>query len=68
MPDDGFRVQRPFLLQQRLELAPLHVPHCQVELPVDLAGVVDRDDVGVLERGREFRLGEEALAEARVPG
>ena len=29
---------------------------------------MDRDDVGVLERGRQLGLGEEALAEARVPG
>ena len=32
---------------------------------VDLAGVVDRDDVRMLERGGQARLAEEALAERR---
>jgi hypothetical protein len=35
-------------------------------VPVDLARLVDRDHVGVVDRRRELRLALEALAEARV--
>ena len=51
-----------------LQVAALDHAHRDVQLPVDLARVVDRDDVRMLERGRHPRLGEEALAERDVVG
>ena len=65
-------VDRPGRLERRLRVdevaqrAALDVPHHEVELPVALAGVVDRDDVRVLERRRELGLREEAHAEPLV--
>ena len=50
------------------EVLALDVLHRQVEQPVDLAGVVDRDDVRVLQGGGDPRLAREALAEARGLG
>ena len=52
--------------EQRLEVAALHVGHRDVEEPVLLAGVVDRDDAGMVERGRELRLAQEPLAVSRL--
>ena len=46
----------------------LDVAHRQVQPAVGLAGVVDRDDVRVLERRCELGLAQEALAEALVQG
>ena len=68
---DGDRaggLERALLLQQALEIRALDVAHGEVELPVGLAGVVDRDDVGMLERGSEARLDEEALAKPAILG
>ena len=50
--------------QDRGQVLALDELHGEVEHPVDLAGVVDGDDVRVLERGRDPRLAREALAEA----
>ena len=65
--DGALRLEAPLALQQRLELAPLDVAHGDVQLAVDLAGVVDRDDVGMLQRGRQLGLGQEAFAEVARP-
>jgi hypothetical protein len=43
------RAERAFRPEKRTEISALDVPHCEVEAPVDLAGVVDRDDVRVFE-------------------
>ena len=42
-------------------------PHGDVRAPIALAVVVDRNDVGVLDRRRGSRLAQEALANARIP-
>jgi hypothetical protein len=49
-----------------LQIVPVDVTHRDVEQAVGLAGVVDRDDVRVFDRGNELRLANEAFAEARV--
>ena len=45
---------------------PVDVAHRDVQLARDLAGVVDRDDVRVVDRGGQPGLAQEALAEALV--
>ena len=60
--------QASLLGQHALEIAALHVAHGDVEHPVDLTRLEDRDHVGVIERGGQLRLPEEALPEALVPG
>ena len=52
----------PSLDEQRLQVAAVDVGHRDVEEPVLLAGVVDRDDAGMVERRRELRLAQEPLA------
>jgi hypothetical protein len=52
--------------EQLLELGAVDVAHGDVQLAGDLAGVVDRDDVRVVDRGGEAGLAQEALAEALV--
>ena len=56
----------PSRAQQRLEVGPVDVAHRDEQAPVDLAGLVDRDDVRVVEAGREPRLPQQPLAEALV--
>ena len=51
-----------------LQVAALDQPHRDDQLAVLLAGVVDGDDVGVVEPGGEARLAQEPLAEALVVG
>ena len=51
-----------------MQVGAAHVAHDEVELPVLLAGAVDRDDVGVVDRRRHPRLALEALAEVGVGG
>ena len=46
--------ERPFLLDQRPEVATLDVAHRDVQMALGLAGVVDRDDVRVVEAGGEL--------------
>ena len=62
------RLESPPLIEQRLEIAALDVTHGEVEEPLCLPGFVDRDHLGLLERGREPRLTQEALTEALVFG
>ena len=45
---------------------PVGESHGEIQLPVDLACVMDGDDVRVLERGSALRLAQEALTEALV--
>ena len=46
----ALRGQPAVALEQELQVAPLHEPHRQVELPAVLARLVDRDHVGMVER------------------
>ena len=62
--DRPVRAQAPVGAQDRGQVLALDELHREVEHPVDLAGVVDGDDVRVLERGGDPRLAREALAEA----
>ena len=59
-------LERRLLVEQTGEVGAVDVAHRDVELPVGLAGVVDREDVRVIERGRQLALDEEPLAEALV--
>ena len=62
------RVQTTVLLEQALEVAAVDVAHGEVEVPLCLPGLVDRDDLRTLERGGDARFPQETLAEARVCG
>src|SRR5262249_54763702 len=59
--------QSSLMLQDLPEVASLHVAHRDVEEAVLFSGVVDRDDVRMVERSRQVRLLEKALAKAGVP-
>ena len=61
--DRPVRAQAALAAQHGGEVGALDVLHREVEQPVLLAGVVDRDDVRVLQRGGDPRLAVEALAE-----
>ena len=61
-------LEPPLLGEQRPQVGALDVAHGQVEEPVRLAGVVDVDDVRVVEAGRQLRLAQEPLPETLVPG
>src|SRR5438477_8651547 len=54
--------QLPLAHEQRLQVAALHVGHRDVEDPVLLACVEDRNDAGMVERRRQLRLAQEPLA------
>ncbi len=68
--EDPDRLPRlePAVPQPLLEVAALDVAHGDEEQLAGLTGFVDRDDVGVVDRGGELRLAQEALAEALVLG
>ena len=53
-------------LEQLVEVAPADVAHRDVDDPVGLARVVDRDDARVVERCDHLRLGDEARTELSV--
>ena len=66
---DGKRaglVERPLRREERPQVRSLDVAHREVETAVDVACVVDRHHVRVLERHGELRLAREALAEALI--
>jgi hypothetical protein len=60
------RLERPLALEKLLEVRAFDEAHGDVELPVNLAGGVDRDDVGMVERCSQLRFAQEPLAEAVV--
>ena len=62
----GVRRQVTLAADHPLQIAAGDVAHGEVEHAVDLAGVIDRDDVGMLEAGGEDRLLQEALPELGV--
>src|SRR3954471_23659388 len=61
---DLLDLPRRTLLQQLAQVGALDQVHRDPQRTVGLAGVVDRDDVGVRERCGHARLAYEALAEA----
>jgi hypothetical protein len=60
------RTQLLLLLEPGLEVDPVHVAHGDEEDALGFAGLVDRNDVRVVDRGREMRLPFEPLTEAGV--
>ena len=60
------RLERALRAEQRAQVGSLDVAHRQVEAPVDVARVVDRHHVRVLERHCELRLAREARTEALI--
>jgi hypothetical protein len=59
-------IERPFGLDQRLQIRLLHVSHRDVEDVLRLTGLEDRDHVRMVERSCDPRLALEALAEQLV--
>ena len=55
--------ERHVVSNQRAERVAIDVLHGDVQLPVVVADVVDRDDVGVLETARRLGLAHEAAAQ-----
>ena len=68
--DDADRVRRieVGVLQTSLQIAPFHVPHRDEEEVVSRPGLVDGDDVRVVNRGGELRLAQKADSERLVLG
>jgi hypothetical protein len=62
------RLQAPVAPQAQAQILAADVPHGEVEHVVVLAGVVDRDDVGVVQGRRDLGLGGEPAAERFVAG
>ena len=62
------RGHRPRRLDEGLHVRPLHEAHRDEQHPVGLAGLEDRDDVGMVDRGRGARFPDEPLPERLVPG
>ena len=60
------RRERPGGGDTLAQIVAVDEPHGDVRPSVALAVVVDRDDVGVLDRRRRTRLAQEALANARI--
>ena len=59
--------KRPLLLEDGAQIAAVHVAGGEVELAAAcLAGRVDREDAGMIERGCKARLAQEALAEGAI--
>ena len=62
------RIQRPAGAHERAQIRAVDVAHDDEQDALALPGVVDGDDVLVLDRGRRLRLGDEARAEVRALG
>ena len=60
--ESTYRLERALASEQRFQVRTFDEAHRDVELPVGLAGVVDRNHVRVVDRGRQL-----ALAEKPVP-
>ena len=67
-PDGPGRVEWSVGLEDRLKIASLDVTHGDVQGAGFLAGVVDRNDIRVVERRGGATFDEEARAKARVDG
>ena len=67
-PDRPCGLQRSLLVKQRPKIRALHEPHRDEQVSARGACFVDRDHVGVIERGGEPRLADESLAEPLVIG
>ena len=65
-PPEPIGGEGPVLAHLGGEVVPVDEAHRDEERAVLLAGLVDRDDMRVLEGGRHARLALEALAELRV--
>ena len=65
---DPARRQRPELADQRAHVAAADVPHRDEQHAARLAGLEDRDDVRVIDRGGGPRLADESLPERVVGG
>ena len=71
LPEQGhgaIRRKHPLRGEQPLQVAAVDQPHREIKAPGHLTRVVDRNDRGVIERGCQPRLAQEALAEANIPG
>ena len=66
--DGAVRFQSRLRSKEPLEIGALDVPHRDVQDAVGLAGVVDRDDVRMVEAGGDLGLADEALPERVVIG
>ncbi len=64
--DRGVRGEAALATDHPLQVAARDIAHRHVQDPLHLAGVVDGDDVGVVEAGGQDRLVEEVLAEGGV--
>ena len=62
------RLERPLASQELREVRPFDVAHRDEQAVIRLAGLVDRDHVRVVERGREPRLAQHPIAESVVLG
>src|SRR3954453_3886395 len=58
--------ERSLFFEHAFEIRAVDVPHGDVEHAVDFAGLVDRDDIRVVEGGSVARLPEEPIAERIV--
>jgi len=67
-PESASCLEHPFLDQHPLQVGAFDQAHRDVELTCDLAGFVDRDDRGMIERRGQPRLAQEALPETNVLG
>jgi hypothetical protein len=61
------RLERPLLREQRPQIAALDEAHRDIQQPLRLARLVDRDHVRMVERSGEARLPQEPLPEPLVP-
>jgi hypothetical protein len=65
---DGLREAQRAGLEPLAQVPTLHVAHGDEQQAICLAGLVDRHDVGVVDRRRQLRLAQEALAERLIVG
>lgn len=63
---DPVGLEGALALDDPLQVGALDQAHREIEVTTDLSGIVDRDDVGMIERRRHLRLADETLLEARA--
>ena len=66
-PQSPLRAERP-IMDQRLQVAALDVAHRHKQVAVTVSGLVDRDDVRVVEARRQLRLSQKTLPKPVVQG